>query len=68
MNWADYCSTSEGAEIVGKNPATVWHWCRRYPGLAIKVGGRYRINRAAILNVARGVPLDQAAADVLAGR
>ena len=59
-----YLSTSDAAKLVNVDPATIWRWCAAHPGLAIRVGGRFRLDPRKIKLIAEGVPLAKAAGDV----
>lgn len=59
---SDWIPPGHFARIVRRDHSTVWRWFQKYPGLAIKVGGRYDGYRPAAEAIASGIPLDQAAA------
>ncbi len=42
--------------MVGVSPQTISNWCRRYPGLAVRVIGRWRVDAAALDRLMRGLP------------
>jgi len=43
-----YLSPPEAAPIAGVTTQCVTTWCRRYPGLARRVAGRWRIDPAVL--------------------
>lgn len=47
----------------GASPSrqTVWRWLTSTPGLGVKIGNRWLVNRVAFEAIAQGVPLADAA-------
>ena len=43
-----FLTTTEAAEAAGVSRSTMLDWCRRYDGLARRVGHRYRVIPAAL--------------------
>ena len=60
MNMSDYMTVSEVADNLRFNPNTVRGWCQKYPSLAIKAGGCWRLRREAIEALKNGTPLEAA--------
>jgi hypothetical protein len=52
-----YKNPLEAALVAGVTQRCVNNWCHRYPGLAIRIGGRWRINPAAFDRLMRGLPV-----------
>ena len=58
-----YYTPQQAAGIVGVTTQTLTRWCRDTPGFARRVGGRWRIDAAALTRLLNGeVPLTAAAA------
>ncbi len=58
-------STTDIARSLGLSRVTVWRWCTEHPGLAIRIGGRFRPDPRKFALIAKGIPLaDAAVADV----
>lgn len=49
-----WLSPQAAAEIAGVDPRTVVRWTARYPALAVRVGGRWRIDADALRALLRG--------------
>lgn len=49
-----WLSPGEAAAEADVAPATVRAWCARLPGLGRKIGGRWRLDRAAFLAMLGG--------------
>lgn len=49
----------KAAEQAGLTPRGIRRWCRRYPGLARKIGGRWRIDTATLDLLMRGLPIGE---------
>ncbi len=54
--FSDFLTAPRAAELVGVTPQTITGWCRRYPGLAVRVIGRWRVDAAALDRVLCGQP------------
>lgn len=55
-----FVTTSEAARLAGITPQGMRLWYHRYPGLAHRVGGRWRVDTSALSNILNGTPLDGA--------
>lgn len=44
-------------EMLDRDPETIRTWCRQFPAIGVKVGGRWAVREAALRQVAAGVPL-----------
>ena len=49
-------TTREAAGRAGLSLQGLRDWARRYPGLALKVGGRWRVNAAILSSILHGQP------------
>ncbi len=54
--FSDFLTAPRAAELAGVRPQTITGWCRRYPGLAVRVVGRWRLNRDVFDCLLRGQP------------
>ena len=52
---------SDAAKAANVTHRSVLCWCHRYPGLARKIGGRWRIDTAAFDLLMRGLPIGEGA-------
>ena len=39
------------------HPESIRHWCRTYPGVGVKIGGQWRVHKAAWEALRAGSPL-----------
>jgi hypothetical protein len=53
----------EAAQAASVTARTLVSWCHRYPGLAHKIGGRWRVNPAALNRLLCGLPISEGAND-----
>ena len=49
-----WITTSEAASKAFVNRMTVVLWCKKYPGLAKKVGGRWRVDEKVLDSMVEG--------------
>ena len=61
MHTPPYLTPTQAAAIVGVKARCLQTWCYRYPGLALKVGGRWRVNPAAMDRLLMGQPVSESA-------
>ena len=61
MTLKPYKTPMEAAKTASVTTRCVGNWCRRYPGLARKIGGRWRIDTAAFDLLMRGLPIGERA-------
>jgi hypothetical protein len=61
MTIRSYTKPSEAALAADVTHRSLNNWCRRYPGLARKVGGRWRIDPAAFDRLIRGESIGKGA-------
>ena len=54
-NQAQLVSTREAAEIAGVTLRGLRYWLLRYPGLGVRVGGRWRVSLSHLHSVCAGV-------------
>lgn len=61
MNTTPYLTPAQAAALAGVKARCLHTWCHRYPGLALKVGGRWRVNPAAMDRLLMGQPVSESA-------
>lgn len=51
-----YISGTEAARLARVRPTTIANWATRYPGLGVKVVGRWRIDPSQLRRILEGQP------------